>query len=79
MLVTKTEERIAAKIADFGLSKSRLSRSSMSECGTSAYLPPEHGKEGEVLSGSVDVFAFGGILIYVFAYAEKRCFCFIIV
>ena len=63
VLLKQMDERIGAKLIDFGLSKSKISKTSKSKAGTPGYKPPEHGKE---LSGAVDVFAFGGVLVYLF-------------
>ena len=64
ILVSKDDRRVVAKLTDFGLSKSKISKSSKSNAGTTAYQPPEYGQEK--LNGSVDIFAFGGVLVYLF-------------
>ena len=64
ILVKEEDGRFVAKLTDFGLSKSKISKQSKSNAGTTAYQPPEHGQEE--LSGAADVFAFGGVLIYLF-------------
>ena len=64
VLLKEVNGRFVAKLTDFGLSKSKISKQSKSTAGTLAYKPPESGEEE--LSGAVDVFAFGGVLIYLF-------------
>ena len=64
ILLTEGDGRFVAKLTDFGLSKSKFSKKSKSDAGTPAYQPPEYGQEE--LDGSVDVFAFGGVLVYLF-------------
>ena len=64
ILITETDGRFQAKLIDFGLSKSKISKSSKVKAGTPSYKPPENGLEP--LSGAVDVFGFGGVLIYLF-------------
>ena len=64
VLLKEVDGRIVAKLTDFGLSKSKISKKSKSRAGTPAYKSPEYGQE--LVSGSVDVFAFGGVLVYLF-------------
>ena len=64
ILLKEGSGRLMAKVTDFGLSKSKISKQSKSNAGTAAYQPPEYGQEE--LSGAVDVFAFGGVLVYLF-------------
>ena len=64
ILLKEEDGPFVAKVTDFGLSKSKISKRSKNNAGTAAYQPPEHGEEE--LSGAVDVFAFGGVLIYLF-------------
>ena len=64
ILVKEGDGRLMAKVADFGLSKSKISKHSKDNAGTTSYQPPEHGQEK--LSGAVDVFAFGGVLVFMF-------------
>ena len=64
VLLKDVNGRVAAKLTDFGLSKSKISKSSKMKEGTPSYRAPELGEEE--LSGAVDVFAFGGVLIYLF-------------
>ena len=64
VLLKEVDGRVVGKLTDFGLSKSKISKTSKSADGTTAYKPPEDGEEE--LSGAADVFAFGGVLIYLF-------------
>ena len=65
VLIKEVNGRFVAKLTDFGPSKSKISKHSKNKYGTAAYQPPEYGMQE--LNGAVDVFAFGGILIYLFS------------
>ena len=56
--------RFAAKLADARLSGSEISGHIQDETWRKAYRPPERGHEE--LTGAEDVFAFGGVLVYLF-------------
>ena len=64
VLVKELDGRFRAKLIDFCLSKSKISKNSKSNAGTPAYKCPEYGQEAP--SGAVDMFSFGGILVYLF-------------
>ena len=64
VLVKEVDGRFGAKLTDFGLSKSKMSKSSKASVGTPGYKAPDL-VQGE-LSGAVDVFSFGGVLVYLF-------------
>ena len=64
ILLKECEGRIVAKLTDFGLSKTNISRHSGTKAGTPAYKCPEYGSD-EVCD-AVDMFSFGGVLVYLF-------------
>ena len=64
VLLEDVDGRVMAKLTDFGLSKSKISKSSKTKEGTPSCKAPEMGEEE--LCGAIDVFSFGGVLIYLF-------------
>ena len=64
VLLKEHQDRVVAKVTDFGLSKSKISKVSKDKAGTSSYKAPEVGEES--LTGAVDIFSFGGVLVFLF-------------
>ena len=70
ILICHRDGRLTAKITDFGLSKSALSKQSKSSGeGTAAYKAPE-----EDVSSALDMFSFGGLLVFMFGEHHKHPF-----